>query len=166
MGYQETHCQLCGIGFAIARIRHAGEPKQAAWDYPGGRENFPDESCGEGSGCNMIGAKHWREHIAGPGCVSIRGYNGHRITVEEMKGSRAVQALLIERPLWIPEPDDQEFEIEGKYFLTGIGDGSPDGTEYLENSEPVRHGLEKVFISNMLCGVCWFETLCCVNLES
>jgi len=38
MGYQETHCQLCGIGFAIARIRHAGEPKQAAWDYAGGRE--------------------------------------------------------------------------------------------------------------------------------
>ncbi len=33
MGYQETLCQLCGIGFAIARIRHAGEPKQAAWDW-------------------------------------------------------------------------------------------------------------------------------------
>jgi hypothetical protein len=35
MGYSEIYCQLCGVSFAIARIRTPQEPIEAAWAYHG-----------------------------------------------------------------------------------------------------------------------------------
>ena len=53
---------------------------------------------------------------------------------------------------WEPEPDDQDFELESEYFLTGIGDGSPDEAP-LENIMPIRHTIDSVIIANCLYGV-------------
>lgn len=98
MGYSEIHCQLCGVSFAIARLRRADEAKEAAWDYYG--SNFIsaefDGICGESSGCTVPDNEDDRvgEHVAGPGCVSESGYSGHRILVAEMKGCRVVQCLV------------------------------------------------------------------------
>lgn len=152
MGYCETMCQLCGVTFAIARLRRADEPEQAAWIYYGsdfitaGDDCSP--LCGEGSGCT-ISDNHDRaeEHLAGPGCVCDNGYSGHRISLAEMKGCRAVQCLVKKEPGWMPEDGDQDFEIEGDYFLTGIGDGSPDESA-LEDIQPVRHGVDSIIICN------------------
>lgn len=100
MGYCETHCQLCGVSFAIARLRRADEPEEAAWDYAGydfvDVHDDSDGICGEGSGCTIPDDEDNRvgEHVAGPGCVSESGYSGHRISVVEMKGCRAVQCLI------------------------------------------------------------------------
>jgi hypothetical protein len=79
-----------------------------------------------------------KENIGGPGCVDCRGYSGHRISLAEMKGCRAIQCLLMKTIDWKPEPDDQDFELDGRVFLTGVGDGSPDMAP-LEIISPVRH---------------------------
>ena len=100
MGYFETYCQICGVSFAIARNRRVDEPQPAAaWDYTGSAyaaEDFISETCGDGFGssCKILDdGRHGFQHLAGPGCASIDGYSGYRISVEEMQGSRAVQAL-------------------------------------------------------------------------
>ncbi|CAD6584366.1 MAG: hypothetical protein ASARMPRED_001748 [Alectoria sarmentosa] len=154
MGYCETLCQLCGVSFAIARLRRADEPVEAAWDYAGsGYINAYDELngiCGEDSGCRIHTNEDGREgeHLAGPGCVSESGYSGHRISLAEMKGCRAVQCLVKKDADWMPEDDDQDFEIEGDYFLTGVGDGSPDEAP-LEDIAPSRHGISDIILYNM-----------------
>ena len=68
-----------------------------------------------------------------------------------MKGCRAVQALVPKAQLeeeWKPEDDDQDFERESGFFLSGIGDGSPDEAP-LENMKTIRHGLKDVLIHNL-----------------
>ena len=170
MGYCEIKCQLCGVSFAIARLRRADEPPEAAWDYTGSgfvdHQDWwnPDGTCTESSGCKLLkrearfeGHGPGKEHIAGPGCGSGLGYTGHRISLEEMKGCRAVQCLVRKGSGWKPEPDDQDFELESNYFLTGIGDGSPDEAP-LENIKPVRHGFEYILISNIYCEVRFTRT--------
>ena len=154
MGYCETVCQLCGVSFAIARLRRADEPKEAAWSSSGPGfvdAGVLDELCGEGSGCTMPGFYGDRagEHIAGPGCISENGYSGHRISVAEMKGCRAVQCLVTKDVNWVPEDDDQDFEVEVGLFLTGIGDGSPDEV-LLEDIEPVTHGIDNLLLDNLV----------------
>ena len=158
MGYSEIACQLCGVSFAIARLRRADEPPEAAWDYTGEGyvEWMEDEfnPCWESPGCEKLkhtsseGEKLILEHIPGPDCKCTSGYSGHRISLEEMKGCRAIQALIPKGPDWSPEPDDQEFELESNYFLTGIGDGSPDESP-LEDIRPVRHGIDEVLVGNL-----------------
>jgi hypothetical protein len=117
---------------------------QAAWDYSGaGSFVEQDEDingrCGPFSGCQVWDREDGRkEHIAGPNCVDGRGYSGHRISLEEMNGCRAVQCLLLKKIDWKPEPSDQDFELNSKVFLTGIGDGSPDLAP-LTSLSPVRH---------------------------
>jgi hypothetical protein len=66
-----------------------------------------------------------------------------------MKGCGDVQCLVLKPPSWRTEPDDQQFEIESDYFLTGVGDGSPDGGP-LGDITPVRHGVSELWISNTL----------------
>lgn len=157
MGYYETYCQLCGVSFAIARFRRADEPLSAAWGYTGSNDTgdcgtvFFDETCGNttGSGCELLEFEASRyQHIAGPGCASDSGYSGYRISLEEMAGCRAVQALVKKGEGWEPEDDDEDFEIESEFFLTGIGDGSPDVVP-LGNIEPARHGIDSINIANV-----------------
>ena len=162
MNYNETFCQLCGVNFAIGRLRRVDEPKEAGWDFTGygwvyvSNSNANDIAmgvlCEEGSGCTVsdLDGDRAGEHLAGPGCVSHCGYSGHRISLAEMKGCRAVQCLVEKDADWMPEDDDQDFELEGHYFLSGIGDGAPD-ISILDVIKPVRHGAESIYISNTVC---------------
>lgn len=93
------------------------------------------------------------EHIAGPNCVHYRGYNGHVISAEEMKYCTTMQFIVPydqeyhdsdddQQPLH--EPDDEDFEREGKYHLTGLseecGSWEDDCSVY-----PKRHGCYEVY---------------------
>ena len=69
------------------------------------------------------------EHIAGPNCEDTQSYNGHNISAEEMRTCTAVQCLIEKEsqtrnwlPEWTSESDDEDFERESKYFLSGLGD--------------------------------------------
>ena len=162
MVYYETFCQLCGVNFAIARLRRVDEPKEAGWDFTGSdyvevNDSYDfgmpvDVLCEEGSGCTASdrGGDRPGEHLAGPGCVSHSGYSGHRISLAEMKGCRAIQCLIKKDANWMPEDDDQDFELEGDYFVSGIGDGSAVIT-VVEDIKPVRHGIEHIYIDNLVC---------------
>ena len=162
MGYCEIVCQLCGVSFAIARIRRVDEPEEAAWSYYGSDfvdiEGGCDGPCGEDLGCSTKpDGPRKGEHIAGPGCVATAGYSGHRISLAEMKGCRAVQCLVKKDADWMPEDDDQDFEFEGAFFLTGFGDGSPDESP-LEDINPVRHGVDNILTNNTVCFLASFAT--------
>ena len=150
-------CKLCGVSFDIGRIRRVDEPEEAAWDFCGSgyveEYGYFDGLCQHGSGCTVPAAV-WSdrggkqgEHIAGHNCISARGYSGHRISLAEMKGCRAVQWLVQKDVDWMPESDDEDFETDGNYFLTGIGDG-PTPRAPLENSYPVRHGITGINIEH------------------
>ncbi|KAL9567426.1 hypothetical protein ACKAV7_008376 [Fusarium commune] len=149
MGYSEVYCQICGVSFNIRRFRTIGEPRSAAW---GDDEDFahiynvtsecsknscvllkrePDHpelehliSCREflktGQQLDLYDNR-W-EHIAGPECGLFRAYNGHRISVEAMKGCRVFQCLVRKASDWQPEPDDELFEVSGDFFLSGLSD--------------------------------------------
>ena len=158
MGYFEVYCQICGVSFAIARNRRADEPHSAAWDYTGSAarsihiawDHF-DETCGDGtdSGCQfVVDGLDQSEHLAGPGCASVEGYSGYRVSVEEMQGCRAVQALEKKGEGWQPEADDEDFEVESQFFLTGIGDGGPDPGS-VQGFTPARHGISEASIGNV-----------------
>lgn len=160
-------CQLCSVGFNVSRIRRRDEPPEAAWtDTAIGYVDTESKgtsslTCRKGSGC--ITVRHgpwsppqipWKEHVAGPGCASGLGYSGHRITVEEMRDVRKTQCLLEKGVDWEPEADDQDFELESNYFLTGIGKTRRVdpivGRIYpiVENIRPVRHGVLALSTSN------------------
>jgi hypothetical protein len=83
------------------------------------------------------------EHIAGPSCLDERGYNGHAISAAEMKQSTTYQMLAYKPPNWRPEPDDQEWEKDTEYFLTGIGDRFPSRDMAFPNVYPARHGWDE-----------------------
>ena len=134
---------------------------EAAWSYTG--NGFVDEedcssmeaTCGASSGCQTLrraglfgGDETGNEHLAGPGCISGQGYTGYQISTEEMKGCRAVQCLMMKTETWEAEEDDQDFELQSNYFLTGLGDGSPDESS-LENITPARHGADELLITNI-----------------
>ena len=97
MGYYETMCQLCGVSFAVARNRRADAPLTAPWDYTGSRygrdclaQSFR-ETCGYNCDCELLETEtSGHQHISSPECASDEGYSGHRISLEEMKGCRAV----------------------------------------------------------------------------
>ena len=162
MNYDEPLCLLCGVSFAVARLRRADEPKEAGWgstgfgyvkvDHSHGYDRRVDVLCEEGSGCTVAdrGGDRPGEHLAGPRCVSRSGYSGHRISLAEMKGCRAVQCLIEKDADWLPEDDDQYFELEGDYFLSGIGYISPN-MNTLVNIKPVRHGIKRTPINSNVC---------------
>ena len=148
----ERFCQLCGVSFAIARLRCADEPEEAGWDPTGWdyvKVCNSDEDdrgmsvlCHKGSGCTVSDRRgDWPgEHLAGHGCVSNRGYAGHRISLAEMKGCRAFQCLVKKNADWMPEDDDQDFELEGDYFLSGIRELFPGDSA--RDIKYIRHGVE------------------------
>lgn len=171
MTYAEIHCQICGVSFAIARLRTPLEPPEAAWEYYG--SGFVDQesrdpieyTCCKSSGCQTmerrlpIGGNDMRkEHLAGWGCICAIGYTGYQISVEEMKGCRDVQCLLKKWHDWEAEEDDQDFELESSYFLTGLGNGSPD-TDPLTIIPPVRYGVEDLLVCNYNPGIVGFHAL-------
>jgi hypothetical protein len=67
------------------------------------------------------------EHIAGPDCEDTQGYKEHSISLDEMRTCTAVQCLMEKRSQtrdwisdWTPESDDEDFEAESNYFLSGL----------------------------------------------
>jgi len=121
-------------------------------------------TCDKASGCQLVERRgvYGDEQVAGPGCRLTNGYNGNTISVEEMKGCRAVQCIVKKPKDWKPESDDQDFELESGYFLTGFGEGSPD-TEPLEIITPPRHGVMDILISNYEFDAC--SPFCFIPLE-
>ncbi|KAK3182128.1 hypothetical protein K4F52_006497 [Lecanicillium sp. MT-2017a] len=91
-----------------------------------------------------------REHIAGPNCKLTNGYSGHRITVEEMRGSRTFQLLCPKREGWKPTPGDEEFEKDSslRYYLSGLADGIDSKHPWNNMFVPVRHGQVKHRVCN------------------
>ncbi|CAH0046505.1 unnamed protein product [Clonostachys solani] len=83
------------------------------------------------------------EHIAGPECESESGYNGHHISVEEMRGCNTMQGLILKHPDWKPEDGDEEFERSGRYYLTGLHDANTNMDSY-DPCTPTRHGCSSV----------------------
>jgi hypothetical protein len=84
------------------------------------------------------------EHIAGVDCNHGHGFNGNVISAEEMRLCNTAQYIVKDnRELdQSPESDDEDFEREGKYFLSGLADrtSSPEGDCSVY---PQRHGLSK-----------------------
>lgn len=79
------------------------------------------------------------EHIAGPGCLSTEGFSGHRISIQEMRGSNAAQCLIKKGRSWRPEADDCEFERNTRVLLTGLDQEVPSMSRDMR-FWPARHG--------------------------
>ncbi|KAI7480485.1 calcium ATPase [Hortaea werneckii] len=95
----------------------------------------------------ILGPKY-QEHLAGPGCTSTSGYNGHKISAREMQHVISCQCLAEKRDDWRPEPGDRDFELKAEHcFLTGISKG---GVWELDVTglAPVRHGVSETDIEN------------------
>jgi hypothetical protein len=82
------------------------------------------------------------EHIAGPTCKHERGYNGHYITVEEMRGCGTLQCLVRKVRGWQPEDDDLDFERQSNSFLSGLSDFMPSRDSNSPDVIPARHGVD------------------------
>ena len=100
------------------------------------------------------------EHLAGPGCIHYGGYSGHGITAEQMRGCTTVQCLVRKTPEWRPGPDDQSFELDGKYFLTGLSGGMPSRDKGNPQFVPIRHGHEGLFPDTGLSSGVSFVMIC------
>ncbi len=92
------------------------------------------------------------EHLAGPGCEHSSGYCGFNISAEEMRGSTTVQCLVMKTTEWTPEPDDQEFELSGKYYLSGLSGQMPSRDMDGPTMTPPRHGADHIFADVVLWG--------------
>ena len=85
------------------------------------------------------------EHIAGPNCRNTNGYHGHAISVEEMRNCYTFQGLIRKSRDWVPASDDEDFELESNYFLSGICGHMPSThAGYLPEVTPPRHGHAEV----------------------
>ncbi|XEV03491.1 hypothetical protein FSHL1_008778 [Fusarium sambucinum] len=155
----EVPCRICGVSFNIGRYRTEQEPSG---------EGLPADpyECPDKGGCyfvkgdlppneqikyspsevresemieRMLDNDHF-EHVAGPTCRQIDGYNGHRISAEEMKGCKTFQCLMYKSQDWQQQSDDQDFEVKGNYFLTGLGDEMNSRNTNWPYVFPARHG--------------------------
>ena len=109
--------------------------ESSLWEREKGVYGADDDS----KGVRLVGV----EHIAGPKCLDNRGYNGHNIGVDEMKGSTTYQCLAYKSSGWEPESDDEEWEAESEVFLTGIGDRFPSRDMASPDVYPARHGWDQ-----------------------
>lgn len=96
--------------------------------------------------------EYFVEHIAGVNCVSLDGYNGNNISAEEMKACTTLQCVVDRRSdahdsieNLPPEPDDEDFERESNYFLTGLLERCGSWEDmYNMSVYPRRHGFDDV----------------------
>ena len=86
------------------------------------------------------------EHIAGVNCSHGQGFNGNAISAEEMRLCNTSQYIVRKdnddhRGLDLsPELDDEDFERDSNYLLSGLADRT-DGVEGDCSCFPPRHGL-------------------------
>ncbi|KAL4731183.1 hypothetical protein ACLX1H_000144 [Fusarium chlamydosporum] len=171
MGYSEVLCHICGVSFNIRRFRTDKEPSTEALDTP---FYLNAENCPEEGGCFFVRRgsdlqppaepvkyspseieysdiqEDDQEHIPGPNCGQSGAYNGHRITMEAMKHCQTLQCLVYKPADWQPQPDDEEFEVSGHYFLSGLSDHMPSRDESSPTVFPARHGLDNPNAENTM----------------
>ncbi|PVI04115.1 hypothetical protein DM02DRAFT_726029 [Periconia macrospinosa] len=100
-----------------------------------------------------------REHIAGPGCQMLGGYSGCEISVAEMRHCSVSQCLVRKPKGWSPDAfkvldDDEEFEREGDFFLSGLCGDMPSRDLSHPKVHPHRHGCGMPHAENWF----WNET--------
>lgn len=87
------------------------------------------------------------EHIAGVDCYREQGLNGNAISEEEMRLCSTSQHIvdkyndIHQLPEWTPESDDEDFERESKYSLSGLAHRTA-GMYGNRTAFPERHGLQ------------------------
>ncbi|KAE8416005.1 hypothetical protein BDV36DRAFT_310532 [Aspergillus pseudocaelatus] len=91
------------------------------------------------------------EHIPGPTCRQVNAYSGRRISLEEMRGCRTVQCLINKKAAagWGPDGFDQDWELSGDYFLSGVRDGMPSRGGGSPRLFPSRGGVTKPLVENI-----------------
>jgi hypothetical protein len=92
------------------------------------------------------------EHIAGPRCEDWNGYSGYDISVEEMRGCQTAQCL-VRKPRGLkfePLPDDQDFEKDGDFFLSGLTDHMPSRDSGFPQLTPARHNCDEPHAENCM----------------
>lgn len=96
--------------------------------------------------------KYAVEHIAGPRCIKSGGYSGHNISVEEMRGCQVAQCLVRKPEGWtfVPAEDDEDFEKEGAFFLSGLIDHMPSRDSNYPQAQPPRHGCDNPHAENIM----------------
>lgn len=91
------------------------------------------------------------EHIAGPGCESTSAYNGHKISAEEMFGCSTLQCLARKSNARYEQGvHDEDFEVTGAFFLTGLSDHMPSRDIDSPTVYPARHGCSDPNAENCL----------------
>jgi hypothetical protein len=92
------------------------------------------------------------EHIAGPECNNATGYSGHEISADEMRGCQTVQCLVRKPPGYRFDalPDDEDFETNGEFFLSGLSDHMPSRDDNSPRVTPHRHGCERPHAENCM----------------
>ena len=104
------------------------------------------------------------EHVASPFCQSVRGINGHKISVAEMKGCRN-HRFLVPRPShrmppnWKPEATDNIFEKDSLFVLSGEANGSCLSMAG-QPVYPPRYGLDGIAIAPEIVNEgCWVSVI-------
>lgn len=96
----------------------------------------------------------WEHVSAAPDCWASEGYHGMDISVEAMRGCNTAQCLVPKSTedwdLFGPRADDEPFEIDGDYFLSGLTDHMRDKEDELLLVFPPRHGCSEPDVGNYL----------------
>lgn len=147
MSEQEHFCQLCGVHFNLARIRRIDEPLslETAWDkrrppWPPLKDSTvksrsyirvekrsePHPAC-TAAGCSNADNDH---AAGGPDCDTDNGYNGWRISLQEMDRITRVKRLVL-KPRGVrgtpPEGGIGGLEYESEdWCVTGVSRGYVD----------------------------------------
>ncbi|KAE8356231.1 hypothetical protein BDV28DRAFT_127619 [Aspergillus coremiiformis] len=92
------------------------------------------------------------EHIPGPQCTEVNAYSGRRISLEEMRGCRTAQCLIHKSTIgtWAPDGLDQDWELSGDYFLSGLCDGMPSRDVGSPTVFPARGGVARPRAENIV----------------
>ncbi|KAJ4211723.1 hypothetical protein NW759_012324 [Fusarium solani] len=88
------------------------------------------------------------EHIASPTCRSLRGINGHVLSLAQMKNCRNVR-FLVPKPLnWTTDVSEKLLEESSLFYLSGESNGSNFGVDgHFQPWRPFyppRHGLHEL----------------------
>lgn len=146
-------CQLCGVHFNLARIRRIDEPLSPETAWHSNRPPWPPlnpsevksrpyvnvkKSSKPHPACEVAGCSNQDgDHAAGgPNCGVEDGYNGWRVTSQEMDMTTRVQCLVLKYPRRLPPPENDEaadFEYESKnWCLTPVSRGSAGSSRALK----------------------------------
>ncbi|KAM0351720.1 hypothetical protein ACHAPU_002232 [Fusarium lateritium] len=153
-GYCWEHCPEDGRCFFVQRDPNGNESTSTCRELtkltlPKINPDVSEESYEDASGDWDNTPEDW-EHIASPECEQDKAYNGHHISAEAMRGCRTFQCLVRKPKDWHPAPDDEAFEAQGHFFLSGLGDHMPSRDMSCPNVFPERHGVSEPNAENCI----------------